>query len=71
MIATDFHILALQADQLVKEYNEGKLTADEYKELVENMRMLEAISQDTANLEENIVYRNMIVTAINIATSLA
>jgi len=71
MIATEFHVLALQADQLVSEYKEGKLTADEYKELVQNMNMMQAISQDTANLEENIVYRNMIVNAINIATALA
>lgn len=71
MIANDFHILALQASQLVREYNQGKLTADEYKELVQDMGMMEAIKKDISYLEENIVYRNMIVTAIDIAIALA
>lgn len=63
--------IALQAEQLMKEYQAGNITNDEYKELVANMKLLEAVNEQTANLEENITYRNMIVTAINIATALA
>lgn len=63
--------IALQAEQLMKEYQAGNITDDEYKELVANMKLLEAVNEQTANLEENITYRNMIVTAINIATALA
>jgi len=71
MIANQFQVVALQANQLQKEFAEGKLTEDEYKELVLNIGVLQAINDDAANLEENIVYREMIVNAINIAKALA
>jgi len=63
--------LAEQAAQIVKEYEAGNISADEYKELVANMKLLETINEQTSDLEDNIHYRNVILTAINIATALA
>jgi hypothetical protein len=71
MIANQFQVVALQANQLQKEFAEGKLTEDEYKELVLNIGVLQAINDDAANLQENLVYREMIINAINIAKALA
>jgi hypothetical protein len=71
MIANQFQVVALQANQLQKEFAEGKLTEDEYKELVLNIGVLQAINDDAANLQENLVYREMIINAINRAKALA
>lgn len=71
MIANQFHVIALQANQLQKEFSEGKISEDEYKELIANIGALQAIEEDIANLEDNLVYRQMIVNAINIAKALA
>ena len=67
----DIQVLSLQADQLMKEYAAGKLSNDEYKELVNNMGMQAAIDQYTSILEENLHYRDIILTAVNIAVALA
>lgn len=62
--------LALQAEQIVKEFEAGNITSDEYKELVQNLNFVQAVYSETANLEQNILYRNAIVAAINIAAAL-
>jgi len=64
-------ILALQAEQLQKDFEAGNISADEYKELVQNIGLVQAVSDQTSMLEENLMYRQMIVNAINIAASLA
>lgn len=71
MIANQFQVIALQANQLHREFSEGKITEDEYKELIGNIGALQAINDDTSNLEENLVYREMIIGAINIAKALS
>ena len=63
--------LALQDDQLMKEYQAGNITADEYKELINTMNMVQIVNEQTASLEENIQYRAIILAAINIAVALA
>lgn len=63
--------LALQADQLMKEYQAGNISADEYKELINTMNMVQIVNEQTASLEENIQYRDIILAAINIAVALA
>lgn len=63
--------LALQADQLMKEYQAGNISADEYKELINTMNMVQIVNEQTASLEENIQYRAIILAAINIAVALA
>lgn len=71
MIANQFQTIALQANQLHREFAEGKISEDEYKELIANIGALQAIHEDTANLEENLVYREMMINAINVAKALA
>ena len=63
--------LALQAQQLQKDLEAGNISNDEYKELVSNIGLMEAIHSDTAQLEENIMFREIIVNAINLASALA
>jgi len=64
-------ILALQAEQLQRDFEAGNISADEYKELVQNIGLVQAINEQTSMLEENLAYRQMILNAINIATALA
>ena len=64
-------ILALQAEQLQKDFEADNISADEYKELVQNIGLVQAINEQTSMLEENLAYRQMILNAINIATALA
>jgi polyhydroxyalkanoate synthesis regulator phasin len=63
--------LALQAQQLQKDLEAGNISNDEYKELVSNIGLMQAINSETAQLEENIMYREIIVNAINLASALA
>lgn len=62
-----FQLIAIQVNQLQKELHEGNISEDEYVELVGNIGALEAIHSDTANLEENLQYRQMIINAITVA----
>lgn len=63
--------LAHQAQQIQQAYEAGQISADEYKALVADMGLMEAINDQTSALEENLVYRQVILTAINIASTLA
>ena len=63
--------LALQAQQLQKDLEAGNISNDEYKELVSNIGLMEAINSETAQLDENIMFREIIVNAINLASALA
>ena len=63
--------LALQAQQLQKDLEAGNISNDEYKELVSNIGLMEAIHSETAQLEENIMFREIIVNGINLASALA
>jgi len=63
--------VALQADSLLKAYQNSEITAEEYKELISTLGAVQALEDATASLEENIHYRNIIVSAINIAVALA
>ena len=63
--------IAEQANQLVREYQNGNITSDEYKELVKNLDYVKIVCTETANLEENICYRDIIFAAIHVASALA
>jgi hypothetical protein len=67
----NLQLIAVQAEQIVKEYQAGNISADEYKELIKDMGFVTAVYSETAQLEENIFYRNAILTAINIAAAIA
>ena len=65
------HDLAVQAQQLQQALQSGEISPDEYKESVNNIGLINAIHDQTAQLEENIMYRDIIIGAINVAKALA
>jgi hypothetical protein len=66
MESNQLQVIALQANQLQKEFSEGNITEDEYKELLSNIGALEAIQSQVCDLEQNLIYRQMILNAINV-----
>jgi hypothetical protein len=65
------HEMAVQAQALQQALQTGEISPDEYKELVNNIGLVNAINDQTAQLEENIMYRDIIIGAINVAKALA
>lgn len=63
--------VAQQVSEIQRSYEQGIISADEFKELIDNIGALQAIHHASASLEENIMYRTIIVNAINLASSLA
>ena len=63
--------VAQQVSEIQRSYEQGIISADEFKELIDNIGALQAIHDASASLEENIMYRTIIVNAINLASSLA
>jgi polyhydroxyalkanoate synthesis regulator phasin len=65
------HEMAVQAQALQQALQTGEISPDEYKELVNNIGLVQAIEDQTSQLEENIMYRDIIIGAINVAKALA
>lgn len=63
--------IAVHIDKLRHLYESGNISADEYKELIETANVTQLINEQSMQLEENIMYRNMIIAAINIAATLS
>jgi len=63
--------VARQVSEIQRSYEQGSISLDEYKELINNVGALQAIQDASASLEENIMYRTIIVNAINLASVLA
>jgi tape measure domain-containing protein len=63
--------LAQQASDIKEAYSAGTISADEFKELIESMNVLQSIEEQTAYLDENIAYREILVNIINIARAVA
>ena len=63
--------IAQQVSEIQRAYEQGTISTEEYKELIGSMNLIEMISDQTAGLEENITYRNIIVNAIAVAKALA
>jgi tape measure domain-containing protein len=63
--------LAQQASDIKEAYSAGTISADEFKELIESMNVLQSIEEQTAYLDENIMYREILVNIINIARAVA
>lgn len=63
--------IAQQVSDIQRAYEQGTISPEEYKELIGNMNLIEMINDQTAGLEENIMYRNIIVNAIQLASALA
>jgi len=62
---------ANQATMLQKQYSTGAISAEEFKELINDLGVVQAIQDESANLEENLQYREIILNVINIASALA
>ena len=63
--------LAQQVSDIKEAYSAGTISADEFKELIESMNVLQSIEEQTAYLDENIAYREILVNIINIARAVA
>jgi|TARA_R110000868_G_scaffold289272_2_gene549402 tape measure domain-containing protein len=63
--------LAQQASDIKEAYSAGTISADEFKELIESMDVMQSIEDQTAYLDENIMYREILVNIINIAKAVA
>lgn len=62
---------ANQATMLQQQYSTGAISAEEFKELINDLGVVQAIQDESANLEENLQYREIILNVINIASALA
>ena len=63
--------LAIQAQGYQQLYNEGQLTADEYKELINDMNIVGRINADAEQLAVNDEYHAILMGAIQLAEALA
>lgn len=64
------HELAITAQNLKSQFDLGLLNQSEFKELVNNVIIVETINNDALLLEENIVYHTIIDNIIDIASAL-
>lgn len=63
--------LAIKAQDLKQMFESGNLTREEFKELVNDMIVVETINNDALQLEENLTTRKIIVGVIDFASLLA
>jgi polyhydroxyalkanoate synthesis regulator phasin len=63
--------LAIKAQDLKQMFESGNLSREEFKELVNDMIVVETINNDALHLEENLTTRKIIVGVIDFASLLA
>jgi hypothetical protein len=63
--------LAIQAQGYQQLYHEGQLTADEYKELINDMNIVARIDANADQLAQNDEYHAILMGAIQLAQVLA
>ena len=63
--------LAVKAQDLKQMFESGNLSREEFKELVNDMIVVETINNDALHLEENLTTRKIIVGVIDFASLLA
>ena len=63
--------LAIQAQGYQQLYNEGQLTAEDYKELINDMNIVARIDANSDQLVENDEYHAILMGAIQLAEALA
>ena len=63
--------LAVKAQDLKQMFESGNLSREEFKELVNDMIVVETINNDALQLEENLTTRKIIVGVIDFASLLA
>tara|TARA_R110000868_G_scaffold116408_6_gene310013 strand:- start:1074 stop:1280 length:207 start_codon:yes stop_codon:yes gene_type:complete len=62
--------LSNKAQDLKDQFDCMKLSESEFKELVNDLIIVQAMNNDALHLEENIKYHDIIVGVINIASAL-
>ncbi len=63
--------LAVKAQDLKKMFESGNLSREEFKELVNDIIVVETINNAALHLEENLTTREIIVGVIDFASMLA
>jgi hypothetical protein len=63
--------LAGLAQQYQQAYQSGQISGAEYKELVGNLNLAEQVNQQAEDLAEDIMARQVIMGALQIASALA
>jgi hypothetical protein len=63
--------LAGQATSIQQAYQTGQISAEEYKELIGNMNLAEQVNQTAEDLAEDIMARQVILGALQLANALA
>ena len=53
------------------QYSAGQLTADEYKELINDLNLSNQINQTAEDLNEDLIARQIILGALQLASALA
>ena len=63
--------LAIRAQDLKQMFESGDLSKEEFKELIDNIIIVETINNDALRLEENIATLEIIAGVIDFASMLA
>ena len=69
-MSTKLQDLASLATSYKKEYDSGEISAEEFKELIDDLNLVEEIAKIQTQLQEDIIARNVIVAIIKIADKL-
>jgi Trp operon repressor len=62
--------IAQQAQELHEQYLAGQLSPSEFKELVEDLKIVQQIADDASDFERDQQYRAFIVGVIQVASAL-
>ena len=63
--------LAIQAQGYQQLYNEGQLSAEDYKELINDMNIVERIDANADQLAQNDEYHAILMGALQLAEALS
>ena len=63
--------LAIQANGYQQMYNDGQISAEEYKELINDMNIVGRINANADQLQEDDQHHAMLMAALSLAEALA
>ena len=63
--------IAAQTASIQQAYQAGQISADEYKELIGNMNLAGEVNQTAEDLAEDIMARQVILGALQLASALS
>ena len=62
--------LAGQADTYRQQYQSGQISPSDYKELIGDLNIAQSIQGESLELQEDIAYYNILMTALQIAEAI-